>query len=177
MACLWKRRSLGAAALLFALGCGGVELERLDGDPKTVDEYTQPTMRRVHPAVDGCQRFLAAVGRGDTLGAWNQLSFDTQKALSERGKAVGLKGIEVLQWRKLPIEAGGAKTMEGAPAFDPAELFALPGIQTLQLVATPADDRAVVQNVELAGAGGRKKTVVMRYEQYAWRIHNPSLIP
>lgn len=164
-------RLLGAVVCGLLAGCGTSLLERLDGDPASVDPWTQPTSRRTHPAVDGCQRFMVAVQRGDPSAMWNQLSADTQKALNDRGKPAGLRGIELLQWRKWP---NGSSVADGVP-FDPLQLFAIADVKTLQLVATPADDRVVAQRVELTDAAARKRTVTMRFEGYAWRIHNPAL--
>ena len=161
----------GTVLLLLATACGVTPLERLEGDPANVAPWTEPTARRTHPAVDGCQRFVLAVQHGDPSAMWNQLSAETQRALNQRGKPAGLRGIELLQWRKWPR---GSSVADGV-AFVPLQLFALADIATLQLVATPADDTVVAQNLELTNAARHKRMVTMRFEDYAWRIHNPAL--
>lgn len=177
---LWRsvRRSawrpvcwLLAGIVAGSAGCSATEVERLEGDPPAVAAFTVPVSRRTHPAVDGCQRFVAAVRAGDSAAAWNQLSGDTQKALNGKGKPAGLRGVELLQWRRWPK----GDTMQGGEAFDPLALFAVTQVNTLQLVATPADNHNVAQNLELTDVANRKRTVHMRFEGFAWRIHNPAL--
>lgn len=167
---LWQR-TLGPLALsALVLGaCGSAQLERLSGEPSAIDPFTQPTARRTHPAVDGCQRFVAAMRGGDTAAAWGQLSVETRKALSARAALAGLRGVDLLAQRLLPQGDGSAQP------FDPLALFAVVEIRTLQLLATPADDSHVAQRLELTGADGAKRQVEMRFEGYAWRIHRPQL--
>jgi len=161
---------MAAAIAPWAIAaCGGVEVERLDGDPASVERFTAPTIRRTHPAVDGCQRFVAAALAEDPSGMWNQLSKATQQALDARAKAAGLRGIELIQQRSLPKADGGAPE-----AFDPIAVFAVRGLKTLQLVATPDDDKVVAQNLHVVGDGAAR-VVTMRFEGHAWRIHNPAL--
>lgn len=157
-----------------AVACGGTDIERLDGDPGSVHEYTLATARRTHPAVDGCQRFAAAVQQGDVSAMWNQLSFGTQRALNDKARAVGLRGIELLQWKRFPTEVAGKATLEGGKPFEPMGLFLLPQVETFQLVPTPANDRVVAQNLQLSD-GKKQRMVTVHYEHYAWRIHNPDL--
>jgi len=164
--------------LLFALGlamaaaCGGPQLDRLEADPAATHRFTRPLAARTHPAVDGAQRFVAAAQRGDVEGQWQQLSNETRRALQQRGQGAGVRGVEVLRSRKLPV----SESMAGAIAFDPLVLFAVPGVQTLQLV--PGGDpgvKAVEQRISMVGAGGRARVVTMRFEGYFWRLHHPEL--
>ena len=60
-------------APLVLSACGSAQIERLSGEPAALDPYTLPTARRTHPAVDGCQRFIAAMRKGDSAGAWGPL--------------------------------------------------------------------------------------------------------
>ncbi|MBM4343641.1 MAG: hypothetical protein FJ100_09725 [Deltaproteobacteria bacterium] len=173
---LGARARAGSLCALAAvvLGCGATAIERLDGDPESVHPFTLATGRRTHPAVDGCQRFAAAVQQGDVSAMWNQLSFDTQRALNDRARPVGLRGIELLQWKRFPSVVDGKATLEGGKPFEPMGLFLLPSVQTLQLVPTSAQDRVVAQDLVISD-GARKRTVTVHYEHYAWRIHNPTL--
>ncbi len=154
---------------LLATACSPAQIERLSGEPTATDPWTQPTARRTHPAIDGCQRWIAAVRRGDSAEAWGQLSLNTRKALSARAALAGLRGVDLLEQRKLPKEGGSAVD------FAPLALFAVPDVKTLQLVATPANDKVVAQLVELTDKSGSKRTVTMRFEGYAWRLHQPEL--
>jgi hypothetical protein len=156
-------------ATVVLSACGSAQIERLSGEPTAIDPYTLPTARRTHPAVDGCQRFIAAVRKGDSASAWGQLSLDTRKALSVRAALAGLRGVDLLQQRILPQESGAPQP------FDPLATFAVAEIKTLQLLTTPADEASVAQRLELTGADGGKRQVDMRFEGYAWRIHRPQL--
>ena len=169
-------RAMMACSLVAVLcACGATDIERLDGDPESVHVHTLATARRIHPAVDGCTRFAAAVQQGDVSAMWNQLSFDTQRALNDKARLVGLRGIELLQWKRFPTEVGGKATLDGGKPFDPMGLFLLPQVDTYQLVATPANDRVIAQDLQLASGTAARRVVTVHYEHYAWRIHNPAL--
>lgn len=160
-----------AWACLGATGCGAATLEQLEGEPASVQPFTAAVSRRTHPAVDGCQRFVAAMQRGDAAGAWGQLSADTKKALIARAKPAGLKGQDLLMLKKLPKDG----KLDNGIEFDPLSVFALHDLRTLRLVATPPDDKVVAQSLEITDAAGHKRQVAMRFEGYAWTLHDPGL--
>lgn len=163
--------AVAAGALACLAACGGPQLDRLEGDPPSTHRFTTPLAARTHPAVDGCQRFVSAVVANEVDAAWLQLSSETRKALQQRAIAAGARGIDLLRLRRMPV----GDSMQGAVPFDPLALFAVPNIQTLQLVPGPADDKAIDQRLRVVGEGERERDVTMRFEGYAWRIHHPSL--
>lgn len=170
---LWSVASLLAA-------CSSPVLDRLAGEPEVVAPLTQPVTNRTHPAVSGCQRFVLAVQRGQHDAAYAQLSDETRMALTTRAASMGLRGVDLLRLGKLPVPAPPAATdapAEAPPtvALEPLRLFAVPQIKTLQVLATPESDRFVEQLVELTDASGTKRTVALRFENYDWRLHNPTL--
>ncbi len=160
---------------LAAASCGGAQLEELQGEPASVKAHTVSVSRRTHPAVDGCQRFVAAMRRGDVAAAWGQLSSDTRAALVKRAQLAGLKGQDLLLLKKLPRATDKGTALDQAAPFDPVVVFALADLKTLQLVATAADDRVVAQDLEIGDGAGHKRKVAMRFEGYAWTLHDPSL--
>lgn len=157
-------------ATVFASGCGAIALDRLDGEPASTHHLTRPLTERVHPAVDGCQRFVLAIQTGDAEAAWAQLSSQTRKALHDRAKSANLRGVDLLRLRKLPVGEGEAGTVP----FDPLRVFVVPQVKTLQVVATP-EDATVSQRLELTDASGAKRQVTLRFENFAWRLHHPEL--
>jgi len=170
------RAALALAVLgVAATGCGGAQLEELQGEPASVKPHTVPVSRRTHPAVDGCQRFVAAMRRGDVAAAWGQLSGDTRAALVKRAQLAGLKGQDLLLLKKLPRATDKGTALDQAADFDPVAVFALGDLKTLQLVATAPDDRNIAQDLEIGDAAGHKRRVAMRFEGYAWTLHDPSL--
>ncbi len=161
--------TLGLAMLA---SCGPPELERLEDEPASTERFTLPQSRRTHPAIDGCQRFLVALRDGNYEIAFRHLSSDTRKALALKAQAVGWQGEDVLRLRKIPI----SQDVTQAAPFDPVATFALPSIQTLQLLATPsAGTSTVEQRLRLKGTDGTSRELTMRFEGLAWRIHNPEL--
>lgn len=159
------------AACALNVACGGAQLDRLVGEPAAADKYTLPVTRRTHPSIDGLQRFLAAMQLGDVDTAWQQLSAETRKALQARATPVGVRGVDLLRMRKLPL----GDTMASAVPFDPVAMFALPDVETLQLQATPAKEDIVEQQVKITNKSKTVRTVVMRFEGYRWRVHLPEL--
>lgn len=171
-------QALLAAVLLG--GCSAPVLDRLAGEPEVVAPLTQPLTGRTHPAVSGCQRFVLAIQRGQFDTAYAQLSDETRMALTARAAALGLRGADLLRLGKLPVPAPPAaagETADAAPtvALEPLRLFVVPRVQTLQVLATPESERFVEQLVELTDAGGAKRTVALRFENYDWRLHHPTL--
>ncbi len=166
-------KTIGLTLGLVALGgCALPELERLDDEPVSTERFTLPPSRRTHPAIDGCQRFLVALREGRYETAYRHLSSDTRKALALKAQAVGWQGEDVLRLRKIPI----SQDVTLAAPFDPVKTFALPSIQTLQLLATPsAGGGTVEQRLRLKGPDGTSRELTMRFEGLAWRIHNPEL--
>lgn len=174
--------SVGQTLLTAALlgGCSAPVLDRLSGEPEVVAPLTQPLTRRTHPAVSGCQRFVLAIQRGQFDAAYAQLSDETRMALTARAATLGLRGADLLRLGKLPVPAPPAAaegTAETAPtvALEPLRLFVVPQVQTLQVLATPESERFVEQLVELTDASGAKRTVALRFENYDWRLHHPTL--
>ncbi len=164
-------RFLLLLACAATVACAGPQLDRLAGEPATADKYTEPVTRRTHPAIDGVQRFVAAMQQNDAERAWLQLSAETRKVLQQRAIAAGVRGVDVLRLHKMPV----GDSMANAVPFEPLAVFAVPAVLTLQLATTPARDDAIEQRVNVAGTGGVNRTVVMRFEGYHWRIHHPQL--
>lgn len=177
------RATFGRASfvlLLACVGCSTPVLERLSGEPEVVSPLTQPMTKRTHPAVSGCQRFVLAVQQGQFDSAYAQLSDETRMALTARAASMGLRGPDLLRLGKLPVPAppvAAGEAAEAAPtvALEPLRLFAVPQIQTLQVLATPEADRYVELLVELTDKSGTKRTIAMRFENYDWRLHHPTL--
>ena len=162
--------TLAAGAALSA--CAAPELERLEDEPASTERFTLPQTRRTHPAIDGCQRFLVALREGRFETAYRHLSSDTRKALALKAQAVGWQGEDILRLSKIPISQDIAQ----AAAFDAVSTFALPTIETLQLLATPSAGGSMVeQRLRLKGKDGKTRELTMRFEGLAWRIHNPEL--
>jgi len=156
---------------VLTVACGGLQLDRLAGEPTAADAFTLPVTRRAHPAIDGVQRFIAAMQQNDAERAWQQLSAETRKVLHQRAVVAGVRGVDVLRLRRIPVD----DSMANSVAFDPLSVFTVPGVQTLQLATTPAREDAVEQRVNLSGAGGTNRMVVMRFEGYHWRIQHPQV--
>jgi hypothetical protein len=162
--------TLASGALFTA--CAAPELERLDDEPASTEHLTLPQSRRTHPAIDGCQRFLVALREGHYETAFRHLSSDTRKAMTLKAQAVGWQGDDVLRQGKIPI----SQDVKLAAPFDPVAIFALPSIQTLQLLATPSSGSSTVeQRIRIKSVDGKARDVTMRFEGLAWRIHNPDL--
>lgn len=168
-------------ATVLAFGCAAPELERLEDEPPSADRFTLSQMRRTHPAIDGCQRFLVALTDRQYQLAYRQLSADTRKALTLRAQAAGWTGEDVLRMSKIPVrrsteaEAAAGTQPETAP-FDAESTFALPDVQTLQSMATAATGTSVVeQRLSVKNGKGQSRELIMRFEGLAWRIHNPEL--
>ena len=157
------------------VGCGGAQLEELTGEPATVKAYTVPVSRRTHPAVDGCQRFVAAMQRGDVAAAWGQLSGDTRASLVRRAHLAGLKGQDLLLLKRLPRATDKGTALDNAVAFEPVTVFAVQDLKTLQLVTTAPDSKSIAQDLEIGDGAGHKRRVAMRFEGYAWTLHDPTL--
>jgi len=160
---------LGAVALD---GCGAMEIDHLEGEPPSAEPFSQPIIRRTHPAIAGLQRFVAAMQRNQADLAYAQLSADTRKSLQARAGTAGIRGVDLLRLKKLPV----GNTMQGAVAFDPVAMFVVNDIATLQLVATSNDGANVEQKVQMTTKDGKSRVVLMRYEPYSWRIHQPTII-
>ncbi len=161
---------LALGVLLTA--CAAPELERLEDEPAATENFTLPQARRTHPAIDGCQRFLVALREGQYEIAYRYLSSDTRKALALKAQAVGWRGEDVLRQSKIPI----SQDISQAAPFDAVATFALPSIQTLQLLATPASGSSTVeQRLRIKSNNGQSRELTMRFEGLAWRIHNPEL--
>jgi hypothetical protein len=141
------------------------------GEPASADKFTLAMTRRTHPAIDGVQRFIAAMQQDDADRAWLQLSAETRKVLQVRAVAAGVRGVDLLRARKLPVD----NSMTGAMPFDPVAMFAVAGVKSLQLATTPAREDVVEQRVNLIATSGATQTIVMRFEGYHWRIHKPDL--
>lgn len=171
-------RLLLPSLLLLPTACGGFVLDRLEGEPATANPFTEPVTKRTHPAIDGVQRFVVAVQRGESEAAYAQLSADTRKALHERARTAGVRGIDLLIQGKLPV----GDSMAGAVAAAPLRLFALEDLDALQVVDTPSEGKIVSdakvtsQRVRLVSKSGRERTVEVRFEGYGWRLHHPSLV-
>jgi hypothetical protein len=155
--------------LTITVGCGGTQLDRLEGDPPSTHAYTTPATDRVHPAVDGVQRFLAAMKAGNLDAAFRQLSRDTRQALDDRAAKANLTGTDLLRLGKMPV----GNSLQGALPFDPIAVFVVPDVETFQVVPTPAD--ANEQRLNVTGKGGRARELVLKFEGYGWRIHQPAL--
>jgi hypothetical protein len=151
--------------------CSATPLERLQGEPEAAKAWT--ASNRTHPAVDGCQRFVAAARRRDGAAMWAQLSSETKQALSERAKTVGLRGIDLLTLQRLPIEG----SLERGKPFEPLKVFAFAALRSLQRVASDDDSRTdlIGQALELTSSDGQKRRIQMRFEGDAWTIHDPTL--
>lgn len=158
---------LALATLLAA--CGGPQLDRLASEPDGAEKWTQPVTRRTHPAVDGVQQFIAAMQTSDSEKAWMQLSSDTRKALQQKAAPLGLRGPDLLRMRKMPV----GETLASAVPMDFLALFAVRGIKTLRVLPGP-DTTPPEQPVELTGLDG-VRVVTLRFEGYAWRLHQPDL--
>jgi hypothetical protein len=156
-------------ALAFTVGCGGTQLDRLEGDPPSTFAYTTPASDRVHPAVDGAQRFLAAMKAGNLDDAFRRLSRDTRQTLDDRAAKANLTGTDLLRLGKMPL----GTSLEGALPFDPVAVFVVPDVETFQVIPTPGD--ANEQQLNVTGKGGRSRELVMKFEGYGWRIHQPVL--
>ena len=155
------------AALLAS--CGGTQLDRLANEPEGAEKLTLPVTRRTHPAVDGVQRFIAAMQTDDAEKAWVQLSSDTRKAMQAKAAPLGLRGTDLLRLGKMPV----GETMASAVPMDFLALFAVRGVKTLR-VLPPPDKTPPEQPVELTGKNGTR-IVTLRFEGYAWRLHQPDL--
>lgn len=153
------------------VACAGPQLDRLVGEPTAADKYTEPVTRRTHPAIDGVQRFIAAMQQDDAERAWLQLSAETRNVLQQRAIAAGVRGVDVLRLHRMPV----GDSMANAVPFEPLAVFTVPAVLTLQLATTPAREDAIEQRVNISGAGGTNRTVVMRFEGYHWRIHHPKV--
>ena len=161
--------SLLVVAFAALSACGGPQLDRLSGEPQAADKFTLSATRRTHPAVDGVQRYVAAMELGDHDKAWQQLSSETRKALQAKAAEVGLRGADLLRLGKMPVGA----TMADAVPMDFLALFAVRGVKTLQVLAI-SDKSPPEQRVELGGRDGAR-VVTLRFESYAWRLHQPDL--
>lgn len=163
---------LSLALCGICISCAAPELERLEDEPTCVDYLTLPQSRRTHPAIDGCQRFLVALREGQYETAFRHLSSDTRKAMTLKAQAVGWQGDDVLRQSKIPTSAD----VKQAAPFDAVAIFALPSIQTLQLLATPATGSSMIeQRIRIKSANGKTRDITMRFEGLTWRIHNPDL--
>lgn len=164
-------RLLLTLACLTTVACAGPQLDRLAGEPASADKFTLPVARRTHPAIDGVQRFIAAIQQDDAERAWLQLSAETRKILQARAVLAGVRGVDLLRAHKLPV----GDSMAGAIPFDPLAMFAVPQVKSLQLATTPQREDVVEQRVNLIADGGATRTILMRFEGYHWRIHQPDL--
>ena len=165
-------RSFFALALVALLAsCGGIQLDRLANEPEGSEKFTLPVEapRRPHPAVDGVKRYIAAMQAGDAEKAWAQLSSDTRKAMQQKAAPLGLRGMDLLRLGKMPV----GETMASAVPMDFLALFAVRGVKTLRVLAPP-DRTPPEQPVELTGKDG-SRVVTLRFEGYAWRLHQPDL--
>lgn len=152
-------------------GCGAMEIDHLEGEPASAEAFSQPILRRTHPAIAGLQRFVAAMQRNEPELAYAQLSADTRKSLQTRAGTAGIRGVDLLRLKKLPV----GDSMRGAVSFDPVAMFVVNDIATLQLVATSSDGANVEQKVQTTSKDGKSRVVLMRYEPYGWRIHQPAI--
>lgn len=165
------RKLIGLLALTLS-ACALPELERLEDEPPSVERFTLAQNRRTHPAIDGCQRFLVALREKQFETAYRHLSADTRKAMNLKAQIAGWTGEDVLREGKIPTSEDVAQ----AAPFDAVKTFALPTIQTLQLLATPnTGSGQVEQRIRLKGSDGQSRDVTMRFEGLVWRIHNPEL--
>lgn len=164
-----SRLPLLLAALAWVAACGGPQLDRLAGEPQSADKFTVAATQRTHPAVDGVRRYVAAMELGEHDKAWQQLSSETRKALQAKASTVGLRGADLLRLGKMPVGA----TMTDAVPMDYLALFAVRGVKTLQVLAI-SDKSPPEQRVELGGKDGAR-VVTLRFESYAWRLHQPDL--
>lgn len=169
--------NLFSATLVFALStaCAGPQLERLDGEPKSVWPLTAPRSQRTAPAVDGLQRFIRAMDDGAIEAAYLLLSAETRADLQKRAAVMGKRGFDLL--RK---PADGMSPGERALHIpDPVAKFAMHGATAMTAGPAPypshvpADGRTIEQTVQLVDAGGQKKVVTMRFEGLHWRVHQP----
>ncbi len=167
----WLPRLKFGLAVLLLSGCGAMEIDHLEGEPASAEPFSQPIIRRTHPAIAGLQRFVAAMQRHEPDLAYAQLSADTRKSLQTRASSAGVRGVDLLRLKKLPV----GDSMRGAVPFDPLSMFVINDIATLQLVATSSDGANIEQKVQMTTKDGKSRVVLMRYEPYSWRIHQPAI--
>jgi hypothetical protein len=162
------------ATLILLTACGGVALDRLEGEPASTHAFTVPQSTRTHPAVDGVQRFVRAAQQGEDEAAWEQLSLATRTSLHSRAKMAGMRGIDLLIRKLWPVGAAAATNPNESVPFEPLTVFAFPAVATLQLVDTPDEGGDIVQQrVKLRAEGGGERIVTLRFESHAWRLHQP----
>ncbi|GEM_PF-3432628 len=160
---------------MFAFGCSGPVLERLDGEPKSTWTMTKPRTRREKPVVAGLKRFVDAAQKRDTATVYRHLSALTKRALKLRAKAIGKDPIDLLR----PAKAGSTGDKK-VHIGDPLVAFVLPDIVRYEPgpdpypAATPADGRTVEQRVTVTSRNGSKREITMRFEGLDWRVHNPT---
>lgn len=159
------------------VGCGTTTLERLDGEPASTYRFSQPANRRDQPVVAGMKQFVQAASAGRMDMVWMRLSALTQRALDQRAKAIGRRGMDLLMAPKVTDSAGNRKLY----IADPLTAFALRDVVKMTPGEPPmpadkaADGRTIEQTVTLRDKGGREKAVKLRFEGMYWRVHAPAI--
>ena len=155
------------SCLLALCCCTAPKAQRLREDPASAKQWTS-TGERTPPVADAINRFNRAVLGGQLQLAYAQLSRATRRALEERARPAGLRGVDLL-----------AKGQRGHVA--PLKTFTATKIAKLQVPDAPYPDtkahdgRLLVWKVGVVTAAGVKRTLTLRFEGLAWRIHNPQL--
>ncbi len=172
-------RPLALAVLVAAvasLGCGAPPIERLRGEPKAAQPYTVAA-KPTPPVADAVNRFIAAARRGATEEAFERLSRSTRFALEARARTVGLRGVDLLR-KPGPTVAGAARKLY---VGDLIATFALRELAKIRVgerpwpANKPHDGRTLSWRVQLVNRSGATRTIQLRFEGVAWRIHNPAL--
>ena len=163
---------------LSTLGaCEKVQIERIDGEPTRTHALTQEHQGNKTPAVDGLQRFISAMQRGQIEAAYGQLSRGTRAALKTRAAPANKRGLDLLR----PRSDADSAPHQALHISDPIAVFAMHNVTAMHAGPAPleghkpADGRTLQQQVRLQSPSAADKTVEMRFEGLHWRIHNPSL--
>ena len=162
-----KHRTIVWILALGAMACSAPKAERLRDDPASSKAWTQKSVHT--PAVaDAINRFNQAILSEQLHIAYALLSRATRRALEERARPHGLRGVDLL--------ASGQKD-----SINPIETFTAPNIQKIQVPSAPSpaskphDGRLLIWKVGLVSSGGKTRSVALRFEGIEWRIHNPQL--
>jgi len=175
------RLAAGAALLALLAGCGpSVRVEPLIGEEPELLAAVATTVPdlRSHAPTQAARALHEALVREDLAGAWGLLSAETRAALDDAARVVGAADGQTLF---LSAAASGIPLLrDGAPPVTARPLQWLLADEiaswrlTLDPEAPPATkaDEAVVYLVD---DQNRYREVRLRWEDGAWRVHQPSV--
>ncbi|MBP46410.1 MAG: hypothetical protein CMH53_00520, partial [Myxococcales bacterium] len=130
-----KHRTIVWILALGAMACSAPKAERLRDDPASSKAWTQKSVHT--PAVaDAINRFNQAILSEQLHIAYALLSRATRRALEERARPHGLRGVDLL--------ASGQKD-----SINPIETFTAPNIQSVSYSSARKDEIKLVFDQDL----------------------------